>query len=71
MRKALKMLDRMGETDAACRLQSAIDTLQQNRPMQPGDEIDDELAALIAAIPLERRRGGQTKPTRELQALGR
>ena len=35
------------------------------------EEIDDELAALIAAIPLERRRGGQTKPTRELQALGR
>lgn len=47
------MLNRMGETDAACRLQSAIDTLLQNRPMQPGEEIDDELAALIAAIPLD------------------
>lgn len=53
MRKALELLDRMGETGAACRLQSAIDTLLQNRPMQPGDEIDNELAALIAAIPLD------------------
>ena len=54
MRKALELLDQAGEKDASCRLQHAIDTLLRNRPLQEGEEIDDELAALIAAIPLQR-----------------
>lgn len=47
MRMALALLDEAGESGAAARLQSAIDTANKVPVLRPGEEVDPKLAAQI------------------------
>lgn len=48
MRMALPLLDRAGNSWAACHLQQAIDAAEGNPPIQPGDELAPELIDRLA-----------------------
>ncbi|WP_198355333.1 hypothetical protein [Sphingomonas sp. MA1305] len=52
MRMARSLLDREGQTHGAARLQQAIDTTLEERPLAPGEEVEPGQACLIAGIPL-------------------
>lgn len=53
MRMAWSLLDREGQKHGAARLQQAIDTTLEERPLAPGEEMKPEQACLIAGIPLD------------------
>jgi hypothetical protein len=53
MRMALALLDRHGRDPAiACHLQAAIDTATGARPMQRGEQIDDESVGPCPNVPI-------------------
>ena len=52
MRQAMVFLEKAEDWDTAARLQHALDVALAARPLQPGEELDPQSAALIAGIPL-------------------
>jgi hypothetical protein len=52
MRQAMMFLEKAEDWDTAARLQHALDVALAARPLQPGEELDPQSAALIAGIPL-------------------
>ncbi len=52
MRQAMVFLEKAEDWDTAARLQHALDVALAARPLQHGEELDPQSAALIAGIPL-------------------
>jgi len=58
MRMARSLLDREGEKNGAAQLQEAINTIVQERPLAPGEEVEPQQACLLVGIPLGMRPNG-------------